>query len=92
MEQNGTTDALNEVVNEINEISISDKPDTEEPEEDYGICEECGNKNTWNYWCLQCNSKHFQQNFGNWTSGNKDVDEIIQETQSNFTEEFIEIP
>ncbi|RHZ46202.1 hypothetical protein Glove_629g16 [Diversispora epigaea] len=52
---------------------------------EYGICEECGNKNTDNNWCLQCNSQRFQQNFGNWTSGNKDLDEIIQELQSNCT-------
>ncbi|RHZ84590.1 hypothetical protein Glove_79g126 [Diversispora epigaea] len=52
---------------------------------EYGICEECENKNTDNNWCLQCNSQRFQQNFGNWTSGNKDLDEIIQELQSNCT-------
>ncbi|RHZ84612.1 hypothetical protein Glove_79g102 [Diversispora epigaea] len=46
---------------------------------DYGICEECGNENTDDDWCLQCNSQRLQQNFGNWTSGNKDVDTIIQE-------------
>ncbi|RHZ60301.1 hypothetical protein Glove_355g70 [Diversispora epigaea] len=87
MEKSTITNNLNEVVNEINEISISDKPDTEETPKvnykDYGICEECGNENTDEEWCLQCNSQHFQQNFGNWTSGNKDIDEIIQESQSN---------
>ncbi|RHZ89395.1 hypothetical protein Glove_15g35 [Diversispora epigaea] len=44
---------LNEVVNEINEISISNKSDTEESKEDYGICEERGNENTDEFWCLQ---------------------------------------
>ncbi|RHZ84570.1 hypothetical protein Glove_79g29 [Diversispora epigaea] len=76
-----TANNLNEVVNEINEFSISD----EESEKDYGICEECGNENTDENWCLKCNSQRFQQNFGNWTSGNKDVDAIIQESQSNST-------
>ncbi|RHZ60307.1 hypothetical protein Glove_355g82 [Diversispora epigaea] len=84
MEQD-ITDDLNEVMNEINEISISDKLDTEEPKEDFGICEECGNKNTGKNWCLLCNSQRFQHNFGNWTSGNKDIDEIIQDFQSNCT-------
>ncbi|EXX54732.1 Ypk2p [Rhizophagus irregularis DAOM 197198w] len=28
-----------------------------------------------------CNSKYFQQNFGNWTSGNNNIDEFIQDTQ-----------
>jgi hypothetical protein len=28
-----------------------------------------------------CNTIHFQQNFINWTSGNEDIDEFIQNTQ-----------
>ena len=28
-----------------------------------------------------CSAKHFQQNFKNWTSGNDDIDELIQDTQ-----------
>ncbi len=28
-----------------------------------------------------CNAMHFQHNFGNWTSGNNDVDKLIQDTQ-----------
>ena len=35
-------------------------------------CKEC------NY---TCNAIHFQQNFGNWTSGNDDIDKFIQNTQ-----------
>ncbi|EXX68131.1 Ypk2p [Rhizophagus irregularis DAOM 197198w] len=29
----------------------------------------------------KCNSIYFKQNFGNWTSGNDDIDEFIQNTQ-----------
>src|SRR6266496_3829958 len=36
------------------------------------ICEICNNT---------CNAKYFQQNFKNWTSGNNDIDKIIQDTQ-----------
>jgi hypothetical protein len=36
------------------------------------LCKKC------NY---TCNAKHFQQNFGNWTSGNNDIDKFIQNTQ-----------
>ena len=36
MDQNTTSNNLDEVVNEINEISISDKPDNENVE-DYGM-------------------------------------------------------
>ena len=51
----------------------------------HGLCEECKQPNT-GYndgypWCQSCNGKRFQQNFQNWTSGNHDIDELIQRTQ-----------
>ncbi|GBC47994.2 kinase-like domain-containing protein [Rhizophagus irregularis DAOM 181602=DAOM 197198] len=36
----------------------------------YRICKECGKENTEVDWCKECNAKHFQQNFKNWTSEN----------------------
>jgi len=48
-----------------------------------GLCPECNQPNTFMNWCKECYSKKFQQNFGNWTSGNKDIDEFIQESQLN---------
>ena len=50
---------------------------------DNGICKGCKRINTGIYWCQPCNSKRFQQNFKNWTSGNSDVDKLIQESQLN---------
>ena len=48
----------------------------------YGICEECNQPNTgYPDWCRSCNAKRFQQNFKNWTSGNDDIDKVIQDTQ-----------
>src|SRR5437016_10288164 len=38
----------------------------------YKICKKC------NY---TCNALHYQQNFGNWTSGNNDINKFIQDTQ-----------
>jgi hypothetical protein len=29
-----------------------------------------------------CNARRFQRNFGNWTSGNNDIDNFIRDTQS----------
>ena len=57
--------------------------------EKYGLCEECKQLNTGRFyydrnitmWCQSCNAKHFQQNFKNWTSGNHDIDEYIQNSQ-----------
>ncbi|EXX61410.1 hypothetical protein RirG_171420 [Rhizophagus irregularis DAOM 197198w] len=46
-----------------------------------GLCKECKQLNTNKYWCKSCNTKHFQQNFKNWTSGNHEVDGFIQKTQ-----------
>ncbi|CAB5352518.1 unnamed protein product [Rhizophagus irregularis] len=50
-------------------------------ENKYGRCFECKQVNTQKEWCQICNSKRFQQNFGNWTSGNDDIDKLIQNTQ-----------
>src|SRR5438270_703494 len=38
-----------------------------------GLCEECSYLNTGYWWCQSCNSKHFQQDFNKWTSGNKEI-------------------
>ena len=51
-----------------------------------GLCKKCKQPNTSYcgndiYWCQSCNGKRFQQNFQNWTSGNHDIDELIQRTQ-----------
>ncbi|GES73366.1 kinase-like domain-containing protein [Rhizophagus clarus] len=47
----------------------------------FGRCIECKQENTGHNWCQTCNSKRFQQNFSNWTSGNDDIDRFIQNTQ-----------
>ena len=51
----------------------------------HGLCEECNQPNTSYKWCQSCNSKHFQQDFNKWTSGNKEIDEFIQKFQLNAT-------
>src|SRR5436853_4689279 len=58
----------------------------------HGLCEECSQPNTGWRWCQSCNSKHFQQDFNKWTSGNKEIDEFIQKFQLNATrhEEVLE--
>ena len=63
----------------------------------HGLCKECNQPNTGSYivhygWCQSCNSKHFQQDFNKWTSGNKEIDEFIQKLQLNATcrEEMLE--
>ncbi|CAB4428583.1 unnamed protein product [Rhizophagus irregularis] len=47
----------------------------------YGLCPKCNQPNTDRNWCKVCNSKRFQQNFGNWTNGNEHIDNFIQDSQ-----------
>uniref|UniRef100_U9T2N4 Protein kinase domain-containing protein n=1 Tax=Rhizophagus irregularis (strain DAOM 181602 / DAOM 197198 / MUCL 43194) TaxID=747089 RepID=U9T2N4_RHIID len=47
----------------------------------YGLCKERKHINTSDFWCQICESKSFQKNFKNWTSGNSTVDEFIQKAQ-----------
>ena len=49
--------------------------------EEYGRCEECNEINTADGWCRRCNAARFQKDFDKWTSGNKDIDYFIQNTQ-----------
>jgi hypothetical protein len=51
----------------------------------YGLCRECNQPCTGVSWCQSCNSKHFQQDFNKWTSGNKEIDEFIRNFQLNAT-------
>jgi hypothetical protein len=66
--------------------------DLEKRKQAYGICGKCnepGTGNKWcqhgtgNKWCQPCNVKRFKDNFKNWTSGNNDIDEFIQQLQLN---------
>ncbi|GBB87816.1 hypothetical protein RclHR1_01430025 [Rhizophagus clarus] len=43
------------------------------------ICKKCNCK---------CNAIHFQQNFKNWASGNKDIDKFIQNTQLSIHDNY----
>ncbi|RHZ82821.1 hypothetical protein Glove_103g66 [Diversispora epigaea] len=46
------------------------------------ICKEC-NQEYNGCWCKSCNSKHLQNDFNNWTSGNDKIDKFIQDAQLN---------
>src|SRR5436190_7951905 len=54
-----------------------------------GLCRECKQPNTGftdgSKWCQPCNSKHLQEDFNKWTSGNKEIDEFIQNFQLRAT-------
>ncbi|RIA99713.1 kinase-like domain-containing protein [Glomus cerebriforme] len=69
--------------------------DLEKREQAYSVCGECNEPGTGWYWCRSCNAKRFMENFKNWTSGNRDIDELIQYSQLNavcFTNCFEWIP
>ncbi|GBC06105.1 hypothetical protein RclHR1_06620003 [Rhizophagus clarus] len=62
--------------------------DLEKREQVYGICGECHEPGTGEKWCQTCNAKRFKNNFKNWTSGNKNIDEFIQQSQLNSVHRF----
>ncbi|CAB4414721.1 unnamed protein product [Rhizophagus irregularis] len=78
-------------VSSINSVTKSEEiddsviymDDIEKRKEVYGICGECNEPGTGEKWCQPCNAKRFEENFKNWTSGNKDIDELIQHSQLN---------
>src|SRR6266496_1464104 len=59
----------------------------------YGRCYKCDEINTDkfgdNTWCLTCNSAHFRNDFDKWTSGNKEIDYFIQNTQIHACESLL---
>src|SRR5579862_4498652 len=57
--------------------------DLEKRKQVYGICGECNEPGTGDRWCQPCNAKRFKNNFKNWTSGNKNIDEFIRHAQLN---------
>jgi hypothetical protein len=57
--------------------------DLKKRKEVYGICGECKKPGTGCKWCQSCSAKIFKENFKNWTSGNKNIDELIQYSQLN---------
>ncbi|POG64798.1 kinase-like domain-containing protein [Rhizophagus irregularis DAOM 181602=DAOM 197198] len=66
--------------------------DLEKRKQAYGICGECKEPGTGWRWCQSCNAKRFKDNFKNWTSGNKDIDEFIQQSQLNavYNKKYLE--
>src|SRR5436189_54578 len=44
-------------------------------------CKQCGNEYSEYKWCKPCQVNHFEKNFTKWTSGNKQIDDLIQEKQ-----------
>ncbi|CAB5388837.1 unnamed protein product [Rhizophagus irregularis] len=85
-----TNEFFNEVKSSINKdeiCGISQNPTTE----DYIIvytcnnyCQKCGYKYITYGWCKTCYINNLKYNFTTWTSGNKKVDEFIQEMQLNI--------
>ena len=58
-------------------------------------CEKCSKKYTETSWCKLCQTNYLKENFKNWTSGNKKIDNLIQEMQlkiNNYSDMFEWIP
>ncbi|RHZ81907.1 hypothetical protein Glove_117g80 [Diversispora epigaea] len=59
---------------------------------DFGTCNKCHQNNIGFNWCHPCNAKQFQNEFGKWTSEDREIDEFIQQIQlnANKRQEIIE--
>ncbi|EXX71116.1 uncharacterized protein OCT59_016967 [Rhizophagus irregularis] len=75
-----STTESDETISFFKKVNIMD---LEKRKEVYGVCGECNQPGTGLYWCQPCNAKRFEENFKNWTSGNKNIDELIQQSQLN---------
>ncbi|EXX65018.1 uncharacterized protein OCT59_011225 [Rhizophagus irregularis] len=49
----------------------------------HGRCNGCSQVMKIHFWCPSCNSKRFQRDFINWTSGNDDIDNLIKDIQTS---------
>ena len=49
-------------------------------------CPECDQSGK--AYCKACNSAHWKNNFANWTSGDSSIDELIQESQINASNDY----
>src|SRR2546421_12148046 len=76
---------ISKTKNSISELEVDMENDnTLGVTSEYELCPECNKPYTgYDSWCNQCNAKRFQQDFPNWTSGNKYIDNFIQESQLN---------
>ncbi|UZN99810.1 uncharacterized protein OCT59_001076 [Rhizophagus irregularis] len=55
----------------------------------WGQCDKCGEHygddlNAESEWCKPCQAKYLKENFANWTSGNENIDGLIQEMRSKI--------
>ncbi|POG77962.1 kinase-like domain-containing protein [Rhizophagus irregularis DAOM 181602=DAOM 197198] len=75
-----STTESDETISVFKRVNITD---LEKRKEVYGVCGECNEPGTGYLWCQPCNAKRFKENFKNWTSGNKNIDELIQQAQLN---------
>jgi hypothetical protein len=51
----------------------------------FGQCKECKSSMSGYNWCQYCHSEYFQDDFENWSSGNKELDSFIQVAQLKAT-------
>ncbi|RGB30367.1 kinase-like domain-containing protein [Rhizophagus diaphanus] len=81
---------LKDITLELNEITVPYKfyGITQDPKTNTYMAvlsETCENCNS------ICNAIHFQQNFENWTSGNKNIDKLIQDTQLSVHNKYASV-
>ncbi|RHZ68688.1 hypothetical protein Glove_294g133 [Diversispora epigaea] len=81
-----------EEMEESGETELEESEESEDSKDKLGKCDKCHLNNTGKYWCHLCNSKQFQNEFDKWTSGDREINEFIQQIQlsANKYQEIIE--
>ncbi|CAG8465416.1 3455_t:CDS:1 [Acaulospora morrowiae] len=65
--------------------SFADKWHVEHQDKSPKLCERCQGWAYASQYCENCIRDFFKKNFGNWTSGNGEIDKVIQDAQLNAT-------
>jgi hypothetical protein len=79
-----TKDEKFEAIRKINKIYDTDKIFYNEGTR--RVCENCNQKCLATLYCEYCVRNYLKENFSNWTSGNDDIDNLIQECQMKTLE------
>jgi hypothetical protein len=79
-----TKDEKSEAIRKLNKIYDSDKIVSNSGIR--RVCENCDQKCLATLYCEYCVRNYLKENFSNWTSGNDDIDNLIQECQMKTLE------
>ena len=73
-------------VHQITNTEMDEDPSVKFIPRELKDCPECGKPRISFGWCRECEANSMKENFPYWSSGNKEIDELIRHTQLNATQ------